>query len=192
MASAISPAYTKIRYHVGAHRHVMTLPCLPSGSLTPGSRPDVLGKDGSPIDWGAALTAFLALAKTFVNATAGFDIAEFWSKPTPTSPAVFIDAINVTVAGTGGGGTLVAGEGVLTLRTAHKGGLKLYIMEVDDPENLKIPAPFTGSAQITALANYLCGNTGWIVGRNNDYPIVALNYTTKINDVLRDKYLIGG
>lgn len=186
--TSLSPGYTRIRYHVGTHQHVMTFGVLPDGTPTPGSAPNVLAKDGSSVAWETAVATLANLLKAFYPSTAELDLAEFWYKPTAESENVFIDAVAIGIAGTSGGTSVVANEGVLTFRTAHRGGLKLYFLETADPPDIRVPSPFTGSAQIIALSDYLTSNAGWVVGRNNDYPIVGLNYTTKENDVLRDKY----
>ena len=186
--NSLSPAYTRIRYHVGTHQHVMTFACLPDGVPTPGNDPNVLAKDSTTVVWSSAVATLANLLKAFWPASAELDLAEFWYKPTPTAANVFIFATPIGVAGTSGGSSVVAEEGVLTFRTAHVGGLKLYFLETADSPDIRVPSPFTGAAQIIALAGYLTSNAGWLVGRNNDYPLIGLNYTTKENDVLRDKY----
>jgi hypothetical protein len=166
----------------------MTFGVLPDGVPTPGNDPNVLAKDSSVVVWSTAVATLANLIKAFFPSTAQLDIAEFWYKPTPDAANVFIFAVPIGIAGTSGGSSVLAGEGVLTFRTAHTGGLKMYFLETADANDIRIPSPFTGAAQVIALANYLTSTSGWLVGRNNDYPLVGLNYTTKENDVLRDKY----
>jgi len=185
----LSPAYIRIRYHVGSHKHVQTLGCRPASEPVPGVHPSVLTNADADIEWDVAVNALCALQKVFLKTTAQFDIAEFWSKPTPDDAPVFIDALPIGVAGTSTADTLVAGEFVMTFRTAHRGGLRLYLMEPAAVENEKQYNPFTNAAA-DALADYIIGSDGWILARNNDKPLVALTYTTKVNDVLRDKYII--
>lgn len=188
----LSPAYTRIRYHVTSHRHVMTFACQPDGSPVPGLIPDITPRAGAPVAWDTAVLAFVNLLKPMFSTTSGFDVAEFWSKPTPTSPPVFITAIQLGVAGTNIGEPLGAGEAVLTFRTPTKGGFKLYLMEAAVGRDQKYTFPMADSPVQNAIASFITGNSDWIIARNNNYPLVALTYTTKINDVLRDKYLIGG
>lgn len=191
MANDLTPAYTKIRYHVGTHRHTMTFACLPDGTPTPGVAPNVQPKAAPPVDWRVAVEDLATLLAAELPSTGAIDLAEFWSKPTLDSESIFIDALTIGLPGTNPFASLVAGEGVLTFRTAHRGGLKLYIMEGAFAENQKLPIPGGADGAANAIANYLTGDDGWVVGRNNDYPIVGLYLTTKINDVLRDKYLVG-
>jgi len=188
MGNTLKPAYVKIRYHVGTHQHTMTFGVLPDGVPTPGTDANILAKDGTPVAFSSAVATLANLLKAFYPTTAVLDIAELWYKPDDEASNVFIFATNIGLVGTSGGTSVVAGESVLTFRTAHVGGLKLYFLETADSLDIRVPAPFVGSAQVAALADYLTSDAGWIVGRNNDYPIIALNYTTKENDVLRDKY----
>lgn len=188
----LSPAYTRIRYHVGSHRHVMTFACNPDGIPVAGLIPDVVPRVGSPVAWDTAVFDFIDLLAPMYSETAAFDLAEFWYKPTPTSPTTFIYAISLGVAGTNGTPPLVAGEEVLTFRTPSVGGFKLYLLENVTVENRKLAAPYTGQPYLAPLNAFICSDDDWIIARNNDYPLIGLTATSKVNDVLRDKYLIGG
>lgn len=190
MASSIAPGYVQLDYTSAGHSHKALLPCAFDGVPTAGLDPDIVKKVGASISSTAAVAAYVAKIKPFFPAAASFDNFYVFYKPTPTDPPTLIYAAALGIAGTGAGSSTVANEAVFTFKTPRPGGLKIYMMETIYTNDLKFPLSIVGSDPENLLAAYMCGNDAWIIGRNNDFPLIPLNGTTKENDHLRRKYLL--
>lgn len=190
MSNVLSPSWINIRYTSNGHRHTMTLPVTVDGVPTPGSTIDLERRAATADDWKVCVDEFLALLAPSFKTTDSFTLAELWYQPTPEAAPQFINAYNPDVDGTSTDPDITAAEAVLTFRTATRGGLKLYLLETHHSVNFKALYP-TGNSQIDPIFAYVLGINNFITGRNNEFPLAGISYTTKINDVLRDKYLLG-
>lgn len=191
MANDLTPAYIKLRYGQGTHQHVQTIGTKPFGTLTPGEDSALLSHGGLSIPFSTAIAAYVAVIAPLFNTGVQFGIAELWSKPTVDAVPEFITAVNVNDTGDSDVATVVASEQVMSWRTSHRGGFKLYFMEGIRGVNAKDYAPYTGDPVLIAINSYIIGDDCVFYARNNDKPLVPIAWTSKINDVLRDKYLIG-
>lgn len=186
----LSPSYLRWRYVANGHRHTMTLPIKLAPGFTPGTLPDVELHDGSFTDVDLALTSFGAVIQPFFKTTASFGLYEVWSQPLPTDEPVFVYAGVVNVVGTDTGPEVPACEQVFTFRTASKGGFKLFFMESNSAINTSFDPPYSNPV-FSDLSDYVTGDNSFLYGRNNDPPIAPIRAVTKINDVLRRKYITG-
>lgn len=186
----LGPGWIVLKYTSNAHAHKAILPCTFDGAPSPGLEPDLQKRVGGSIAATAAVSAYCNVAKVFLKTTDTFTAYEVYYKPTPTSATVFIYSATLSVAGTSGGARAACGESVITFKTPEAGGLKLYLMEGSWTENVKTPLPVATGDPVRDYTDYITGDDDWIVGRNNNFPLVPLFWTTKLNDHLRRKYLL--
>jgi hypothetical protein len=81
-------------------------------------------------------------------------------------------------------------EIVYSFRTGAGGVLKIYGMEASIAANQRLPLRTSSAAPHGAIATYLMGTDGWVIGRDGGFPIAGRFITTKINDALRKKQLL--
>lgn len=187
--NSLSPAYLKIRYTANGHPHTQTLPTIIAGTPTPGVLPELIHHGGGSLALADFVSDYGDVWKPFYKTTDSLGVLEVWSQPLPSDDPVFIFAVDMATAGATTFANTPAGEEVVTFRTAHRGGFKLYMMENVDEPNIRDNSPFTGLTAIINLVTYVCGAASPIYGRNGDVPLLGLSRLTKINDVLRRKYL---
>lgn len=192
MRHDLCPGFVKIHYARPACSHTQVIGVNYDGIPTPGSDPTLVCKNATTVLGSTGVAAYVAQAKKLFNAEMVFSSWEFWYKATSDSEPTWIhDGVFVGTTGTFGGGTNVAGEGILTFRTADHGLLRLYFMETGFGANeKKLPTTFGGATQIQDVYNYCIGATTWLYGRDNSYPINATAWVSKVNDILRKKLLV--
>ena len=188
--NSLSPAYIRWRYVANGHHHTQTLCVKLAPGFTPGSEPSLLDHAGDDHAVIGALNVLGAFYEPFFKTTASFGLFEVWSQPLPTDEPVFIFAGVSTVVGTDTGAEVPACEQVFTFRTPSKGGMKLYFMESNSAVNASFDPPYSNPV-FSDLSDYVTGSTSILYGRNGDAPIAPIRAVTKINDVLRRKYLTG-
>lgn len=79
--------------------------------------------------------------------------------------------------------TIAASQGVVTFRTRNGGIMRINLMEYIIGQAVTDPAPF-GNGDISTLATYLLSSAGWVIGRDNGYPVAALNFLAGQNEKL--------
>lgn len=184
-----SPGYVVIHYTSNGHSHDFTF-CIKPDVIEQGSATTVYTKFGTTTGLSDALTEdFVPLLADLFPATATFHEAEVFSQPTPEDEPLFIEVIPLAIVGTSGSATVALGQFVMTLRTEAGGVAKLYLMESVMAVNVKDPAPFS-NGDVAALGAYLVSAASVFYCRDESYPILALNTTTKTNDALRKKYVL--
>ena len=188
MGNSLSPAFVKQHYRSNGHEHTMTFSVILEDGFEAGSEPSLIKHGGGSVLLSTAMLAIAAKIKPFFHTTDNITVCDVYSQPTPTDEPLFIFAADIAVAGTNSSTDITAGEFVANFRTAHRGGYKMYLMESAADVNQRI-VDFTGAAIYTDLAAVVCGSDSVIYGRNNDKPFLMTSIVTKINDVLRRKYL---
>lgn len=188
MHNSLSPGFVKIRYQYATRPHTMTLPVLPDVTPVVGVEPIFKNKGGGTADMDTAIGMLLTVLRPFFFTDMDLQSAEFWSQPTADSDPVWIYNLPIAMAGTGTGATAQIKQGCMTFRTGAGGIYKMFFMEpATSATSVVLTAyPFPAGA-LTNMANFLTGNTGWIVGRDGAFPAVGITYTTKDNDKLRKK-----
>lgn len=125
--------------------------------------------------------ALVALLQPFFNTATDIVQAELWEYAPLSFDAVYRSSYDITLAGTSGGATQVASQGVVTLRTVNGG-----IMKVDLRGIISTPGPTqtfpTGTTIVQNLVNYLVGGTNIWWGRDNSYPLVPLRWMPGQNE----------
>jgi hypothetical protein len=185
-----SPAYIVWRYVANGHHHTQTLCVKLKPGFVPGEEPNVFLHDGTDQPATDALNALGTFYQPFFKTTAKFGLYEVWSQPEPEDEPVFIFAGTTDISGTDTGAEVTAAEQVFTFRTSVRGGMKLYFMEPTSAINASFDPPYSNPV-FSDLSDFVCGATSPLFGRNNSPPIAPIRAVTKINDVLRRKYLTG-
>lgn len=186
--NCLAPGYIKLAYTSNGHAHTMTIPVKPSGS---GVAMSVTEKSGVTEVWTTALEALLVLLAPFFHTTDSFDSAEIFLQADCASAPVFQDSY--TPSGTTNGSNSAAdtqwSQAVWTFRTQLGGRAKLTLLETSVALDAKLPYGSLSSGATKALFDYVTGSTGWLYARDNSYPNIGLNLVSKVNDVLRKKFL---
>lgn len=190
--NSLAPAFIKIFYTVSSLPHTMVLPVLwQSGELSGDPATTVLqAKGGGTVTVSAFITAFMAVLKPLYHTSSEFQFYEFWLVEDVGSDPIFIFNQTIAQAGTAATTTLTAGQMVISFRTNAGGNKYLYFMEpCASSALLQDTAPFGGSTAHKAVADYVCGATSPIVGRDNGFLAAPIRMLTKYNDTLRRKRL---
>lgn len=189
--NSVRPTWVVLHYTSNGHPHKATLSFKAVGTPSPGTIPSVQTKSGGTADLAAALAALCDVLKPMFNTADQFDFADVFYQPTEADDVQFIASVALGINGTSSTANVAASEIVFTFRTAAPGGMKLYLLEGWYPIDLRSPAPFAPASAFEAIDFYMTGDDAWVVGRNNGFPLLTLGNVSKINDVLRRKYLTG-
>lgn len=188
MQNSLSPGFCKLYYTAATREHVMTIPVIPYGTVTPGEEPQLTANDGTGIDLSDAMTNMANALKVRFPTDASFNHAEYWDMPTPTSNPVWIYDVTLGIAGTATGSSTAGLQQVFTFRTDAGGLWRLYLMEPTGSPNVENLPPFSGNN--ATLINALYG-VGYVVrGRDGGKLITCIRALTKTNDALRKKILV--
>jgi hypothetical protein len=102
--------------------------------------------------------------------------AELWKYIPNTFDAEFRASYAIALPGSEGiQATSAAGQAIITFRTVEGGIMRINLMESIFGAGAYDAAPFANSG-ISALATYLIGTAGWVLGRDTSYPNVALKF----------------
>lgn len=189
-SNGLPPAWVQLNYTSNGHQHRALLPCAISGAVIAGTEPEIVRKVGSPDLAGVVVGEYANIVKQAFNTGSTIDSYFVFSQPTPTSVPVFVWSDVLGIAGTSASALQPGGEMVVTFKTPHPGGLKIYLMETVFTFNIKQAQPIAGPSFQRDLTDYITGDDDWIIGRNGDFPLIPLFLTTKLNDHLRRKYLL--
>ena len=166
----------------------MTIPVVPSGSVTVEVEPTFATKGGGTVAGTAGVTAFVTAIKTaFSNATS-FVQYDFWSQPSPDDDPIFIYNAALGIVGTNGTANTSLSQAVYTYRTVGGGLYRLYLLESVGTLNTVTVPPY-GSFSAT-IDTYVRGGTSFIVGRDGSYLSSPVRRLFKTNDALRKKFLL--
>lgn len=186
--NSLSPGFVKLAYNSNGHDHIMTLPCVPYGTVTPGVEPQfTINNDGS-LDMEDAVGAFVEAIDHLFHTGTSFGEATFWSQPTPDDDPLWIYSYTEGAAGASGTANVALSECVMSFRTNLGGLLKLYLMEGWVPVNTRDVPPW--AAGFLSVFTYMSGSTGWVRGRDNGKVVGYINVTAKTNDALRKKFVL--
>jgi hypothetical protein len=191
---SLGPDFVKIHYQVGSHPHVMTLPYKINGAYEGvGAMPEVRDAEGNAQNLSVWLDEFVDKLKVMYAPTASFSSWDaFHVVDINAIPEWVFSGSFTSAVGTDTGSTVVAGEMIVTFRTALGNRYKLYLMECTQAANNVIPgadlmaAPNYGPVMAMILRNPFYT----IVGRDGARIVAPIRGVSKINDVLRRKYLI--
>lgn len=185
-----APGFVLLHYRSNGHDHKMKLhvKATPT-SIAVGSEPDFQRRNLSTDTMGNCIVDLTALLQPFFSPESTLKFAEYWDKPTEADDPVYIFTFEIDNTGTNADTTPTDwSQYAFTFRTIGGGVRKIFLMETPYVPNLKTSAPYpTGSIE-KALADYITGDTNWITGKDNTYPVASLHALVKTNDVLRKRY----
>jgi hypothetical protein len=185
-SNCLAPAYLKLFYTANSHAHVLTLPVIPEVSEV---NFNVLQYDDTPISQASALTALLPFLEALYPAGASFTGWEAYTQLNCSSPPIFRNAGTLTSHnGSNGGSSRAWGMATMTWKTALGGRGKMVLLEgCFGNDSIEPLAGDTGP--FGDLSDFMMSDDGWVWARDNSRLSLALNYTTKTNDILRRKYI---
>lgn len=189
---SLGPWYLKLLYHANGHEHVMTLPFVEYEEVLIGEPPLLMCNDGTAQDADVAVEELVTILGAYFKTTDEFYSWEMYKKPTPSSPPVWVTAGEINDGeGTSSVANVVASQLAITFRTKDGNHFRLQLMEgIIAPNLVFTPAEWGGGAAGADIVAYLTGDAGWVRGRDNAKLIAGIRGTTKINDVLRRRYII--
>lgn len=184
--NSLSPGFIKIFSTGQSGIHVQTL----------SYNPDILGtgglttKSGSILTATAGVAALVGIAKAVVTSAYSFDYWERWSQATPTADPIFQETGILGIAGTSAGTAQPAHGLSFNFRTNAGGNGKLIMLDSTAVLQGRLRAPTYGGTAVLGIVNYLIGNTNWVTGRDNSYPIAIPSVTGKFYDALRKRFYL--
>lgn len=168
-----------------SHRH--TFDVIPTSAVSAGddfASIYVHCKDGSvdnPLT--SKVDTYIELLKDFYHSTATFQRAELWELTPPPVNGTFLSAYDIGEVGDSATPSVPAQQLTMTFRTQGGYILRQQFMEPSIGGEIKDPYPFANVAA-KALADFILSDAGFVVARDNTFPILALNASYGQNEKL--------
>ena len=169
--------------------HSLELSCAVIGAPAVGTVPGAISlqtRSGASLPLLTGVNDVWQIVRTGLNSVASCVGWTLWRYVPGTLAKDFITAGTVTnPLGTQSGTPTAAAQTKLTFRTAAGGILQTNLLEGAFSGNTKatlIPAG-TGAWQVIYAA-YLLSASGWVLGRDDSYPVAALNVSLSQNEAL--------
>lgn len=181
----LAPMFVKLFYTSGFGTHVKTMCVLPADGTAPADG-QLQTKQGGTALWSDGVFDYVTAVLPALGADVTIGRAELWSQPTPADNPINVRNTSLGLVGTNQfDGTRFVST-TLTLRTGGGGNMRDVWFG--------IPAPNNGFQTATSGDGLGVGYIGWVgsimggdsvfVGRNNRFPVTALNFISKTNDAL--------
>lgn len=184
---SLFPNSITIHYTSNSHDHNMTLPVGAVAGTAPGWTLPV--KTGAPVDWRTAVDDFAALLADLLSASSSVDYAELFTYEATGSPAEFLAAHTIDLAGTAAGAAVAYVQTLFPFKAIGGNSLRLTLLE--STEGADRHEPYSAMfAEEKAIADFILSDDDWLLTRGGTYPSVSLGVTTKVNDKLRKRYLL--
>lgn len=183
------PYAVEMVYTVGGLTHRMLLNCDVSGSPAPGtdvSLISVLDADGTLINLDDAVTSFVALLAPLYDGASDFVEYILWEYTPGTFDRDYISGNSLGTAGSNVGSYAPAKYRKFSFRTAGGGIAYVTLLESIVDGNTQQSYPYTSPAS-NAIADFVTGtgtNSGWILGRDNTYPVSSLRLSDGQNEAV--------
>ena len=130
----------------------------------------------------AYVDAWVALMVPFyASATATIDYAELWKYDPGTYDATFISSYDIAEAGTAGGSTNIASEGIYTFRTTEGGVMKIVFEDTVTSPGASVPYASLGGSSAD-LVDFVLGDGGGFLGKDTSFPISFLKFHPGTNE----------
>jgi hypothetical protein len=184
---SLYPGFIKIFYNSNSHDHEMVLPVDPflsgsdwllnanAGATTP--------------EWTEFVDDFVLVMKALFDTASDIVSAQLFTMATATADPIFRANYDIGVVGTGGSAAIPFAQARFTYRT-HLGGLLIVqLMEAIMPVNQRDTPPLAG-ATIIAFDDFIRADTFCGFGRDGGTPIALTSMETKVNDKLRQRYIV--
>lgn len=187
MTNSLSEGFIRQTYAWGNSVHHAIFPINFAGTPTPGSSPTLTTKSGGTVSFEDGLADLLAVYKRFFNATTIFGLAEIYAVNPTTQERTFIYGLNAALTGSDPSANVHLGMATMSFKTIAGGLLKMTFMEGVLPVNTAGRPPWVVDSREDAITDYLCGDDGIVVGRDDSYPFSSIAIHIKTSDALRKR-----
>lgn len=184
---SLFPNSITIHYTTNDHDHNMTIPVGVVAGSAPGWTIPV--RVGSPVDWRDAMDDFAALLAPTINTGDSIDYAELFTYEATDSPAEFLAAHVINVAGTGVEAAQPFVQAVYPFKAVGGNSLRLTVLEGIVTVDAHLPQAGV-NPPFSDIIDFILSDDDWLITRGGTYPTVSLGLTTKVNDKLRKRYLL--
>jgi hypothetical protein len=173
--------------------HSLELSCAVIGNPAVGSVPGSIAvqtKSGASLALLTAVNDVWNIIRTGLNLTVATSQGwTLWKYQPNTLAKDFISAGTVTnPGGTASGQAIVAGQQKLTFRSANGGIMQVNLLEGAIAGTAVTPlVPAGTGAWHVVLASYLLSSSGWVIARDDSYPVAALNVAFGQNEAVFNK-----
>lgn len=186
----IGPDWVRVHYTSNGHSHVMNIPYLASGTVTPGTMPDCVKNNASVVGIDTAMETFLTKTKVFHADADSYDRCVALHQDDPFADVVQIIEWNPTAQPNSVSADVDYEQYVMTFRSVLGHHFRLYLMETTTALNLVVPYPYTGYADAIALHDFMVGADGFVRARDGGILLSSTRFVTKMNDALRKKFVL--
>lgn len=184
------PYEVRIPYVVGTLPHEFKANLIVAGAVPlPGADPDditVVTRSASQ-SLQAAVDGFWTFYRGLLGTDTTATTFELWRYPTPGSNAVFVTSGNLTVPNGGASTSIPAQQCTLTFRTGLGHIMRIVAIESSVAGNTRSPLSTAGSGGPNTVAAYVLGPNGWLIGRDDAFPIAPLNLSLGQNEQVFEK-----
>jgi len=169
--------------------HVLRVNCAVIGTPTPGDPPasiSVQTVSGTPSDLPVAVNELWEHIRTFLHTSASAGSYILWKYTPGTFAKTFVTSGAVTnPAGTSAQATRAAHYVKFTWRTAAGGIMGLTVLEEGAAHMVRIPqAGNPAGDNYAQLVAYAYSSAGWMLARDDSFPIIGLNMTFGENEAV--------
>jgi len=185
---SLFPNSVTINYTTNGHAHKQVLPTGVVAGSAPGWTLPV--RTGSPLDWRTAVEQYAALLAGIISDADTIDSAELYTYEATNSPAEFLAAHPLDIAGGNLGSPVEFSQAVFPFKAIGGTQLRLTVLEGVNPEDYKNTFAGESDPDNCALMTYILGDDDFIKTRGGDFPLISLGITTKENDKLRKRYFL--
>jgi len=172
-----------------AHRHTIDVN-LVDANPSPGETFDLITptfRGGTPSPLDEVVEDYLTLSLALFGDEMTVNSVELWKIPEGTFDGTFLSAYVPTAnVGTNAAACVAAQQTTMTFRTFGGGIMRVQWMETSYTVKTKLPFP-VASAQAQAIADELVDLDTCLVGRDNEYPLFAMNLCNGENEALGRK-----
>lgn len=180
------PWEVEIFYVEGGITHKQRLNCE---ILTTGASGDpftaftVNTKANTAIALNTAVDAYVALLKPLLATTTNITIGNLYQYLPDSYDKTFRSTYDINQIGTSAGAYNPNHQTMMTFTSALGNPFKWTIL--DDPATNQLRVPIRdATAPFQNMANYLVGNTSWIIARDGSFPVGKLNIVGGQNEAL--------
>lgn len=184
------PYEVRIPYTTDGLPHEWKGNCIVAGAAPdPGADPDdiTMVTRGGSADLQTAVDGFWAVYRNLFAAATLAGTFELWRYPTPGGNAVFVTSGNLTTPNGVAGTYQPAQQVTLTFRTALGHIMRIVAIESSVVGNTREPLPTVGTGGPQTTAAYVLSANGWLIGRDDAFPIAPLNMSFGQNEAVFEK-----
>lgn len=193
MATALPGPYEmELKYRISGFAHKLRINCVVSGSAAPGdlfNDIQLVNRAGTTQSAQLSLDGFWNQCRTMFHTSVVVEEVTLWKYNTGTLQKTFIStSAPANPTGSYNGTPTMAHQTTMTFRTANGGIVKNTLLETsitgDAIGNLVPNASGGGSQRVAA---YWLSSAGWMIGRDDSFPVSALRIAETQNEVIYRK-----